>query len=191
MRAFSCWITAALVLVTTGAGAAEPAGWVSDSREAARRLGNQLIGELTRALETSPVEAIRVCRERAPLIAAEQGERAGARVGRTALRTRSSANEPLDWQRRALESFASRLEAGASPTSLEYTETAGSGEATERRWMKPIMTVPLCLQCHGHELAPGVAEVLAAEYPEDRAIGFRVGEMRGAFYVVWRGPTRQ
>ena len=44
MRAFSCWITAVLVLVTTGAGAAEPAGWVSDSREAARRLGNQLIG---------------------------------------------------------------------------------------------------------------------------------------------------
>jgi hypothetical protein len=191
MRVLLGLVTLLLVLVTPAAHAADPEPWVVESRQVAGQLGSQLAGELAGALESSPVEAIRVCRERAPLIAAGLGRETGASVGRTALKLRNSDNAPLDWQQSVLESFAARIAAGASPASLEFTDTVDSGGTVERRWMKPIMTAPMCLACHGQTLAPGVAEALAREYPQDGATGFAAGQLRGAFYVIWREPGAQ
>jgi hypothetical protein len=173
----------------TAAHAADPPAWVVNSRQAAAQLGSQLAAELAGALETSPVAAISVCRERAPVIAAELAKSTGANVGRTALKLRSPDNAPLAWQRQVLESFTVQVAAGTSPASLEFTETVASGDLLERRWMKPIMTAPLCLACHGQTLDPGVAEALAREYPRDEARGFSAGELRGAFYVIWHEPV--
>jgi hypothetical protein len=178
-----------LVLVAGLAHPADPENWVVESRQVAAELGNQLAGELAGALQSSPVEAISVCRERAPAIAARLAQKTGASVGRTALKLRNPDNAPLDWQRSVLESFTAQLAAGAGPASLEFTETVYPGAAVERRWMKPIMTAPMCLACHGQTLAPGVTEALAGEYPRDEATGFSAGQLRGAFYVVWREPA--
>ena len=171
--------------VVHSAAADDPAPWVPESRAAAQALGGRLMGELTAALAKSPAAAIEVCSARAPQIAAEESATRGARIGRTALRFRNPANAPSEWQRRGLESFAAALQAGADPSTLEFTEVAAGGEGEERRWMKPIMTAPLCLTCHGETLAPEVAAAVQARYPEDRAVGFAPGDLRGAFYVVW------
>jgi len=180
-----------LALAAPAAQSADPASWVVESRQVAAQLGSRLAGELTGALKTSPVEAISVCRERAPLIAAELGRETGASVGRTALKLRNPGNAPLDWQRTVLEAFKAQIAAGASPASLEFSESVESAGAVERRWMKPIMTAPMCLACHGQTLAPEVAEALARAYPRDEATGFSAGQLRGAFYVVWREPAAQ
>lgn len=168
------------------AGGPDPGPWVPASRQAAQALGGALMSELSAALAVSPVEAISVCSTRAPSIATEHSARLGATVGRTALRIRNPANAPAAWQREVLHEFARRLEAGADPASLEYVAEVKVGEATERRFMKPIMTAPLCLTCHGDALAPELAKIIAERYPEDQATGFAAGEMRGAFYVLWR-----
>jgi hypothetical protein len=187
MRRLAGWAVLAGLLATAAvAGGAGDDEWVQDSRDAAKQLGATLMGELTAALQTSPVEAIDVCKLRAPGIAAELGEQAGARIGRTALRVRNPANAPTDWQRDVLESFAASLAAGADAASLEHVEVAETGGVTERRWMKPIMTAPLCLTCHGGQIPAGIAQALSVAYPEDQATGFEAGQLRGAFYVVWR-----
>jgi hypothetical protein len=176
-------------LAAQPAAAEDPAPWVMDSRAAAQALGSRLMGELTAALAKSPAAAIDVCSERAPRIAAEEAAARGAEIGRTALRFRNPDNAPEAWQRRGLESFATALAAGADPATLEFTEVAGTDGTVERRWMKPIMTGPLCLTCHGETLAPEVAAAVQARYPDDRATGFAAGDLRGAFYVVWREPA--
>jgi hypothetical protein len=190
MRLAVFGMTVALACLARPA-AADPESWVLDSRAAAGQLGSQLMAELTGALQSSPADAIGVCRDRAPAIAAAVGARTGADLGRTALRVRNPANAPTDWQRLVLESFATQLAAGADPAGLEFTDTVISGGVTERRWMKPILTGPMCLQCHGSALAPGVADALTAAYPDDQATGFGAGELRGAFYVVWRRPAAE
>jgi hypothetical protein len=43
----------------------------------------------------------------------------------------------------------------------------------------------LCLTCHGESLAPELAAAIARDYPGDAATGFKSGELRGAFRVVW------
>ena len=188
-RTFTIGVATLLLLVAAHADCAEPEGWIIASRDAAGQLGGRLAGELAGALQSSPVEAIGVCRERAPVIAAELARATGAQVGRTALKLRNPANAPLDWQRSVLEAFEQQLAGGASPASMEFAQTVESGGGLERRWMKPIVTAPLCLGCHGRELAPGVAEALAGEYPRDQATGFEAGQLRGAFYVVWQEPA--
>jgi len=178
-------------LAAHAAAAEEPAPWVIDSRAAAQALGSRLMGELTTALARSPAAAIEVCSERAPQIAAEEAAARGAEIGRTALRIRNPDNAPAAWQRRGLESFDAALASGADPATLEFTEVAGTDGSVERRWMKPIMTGPLCLTCHGANLAPEVAAAVEARYPDDQATGFAAGDLRGAFYVVWREPAGQ
>jgi hypothetical protein len=163
-RTLAGGIAILLLLVAAQADAGDPESWIVASRDAAAQLGGRLAGELASALQSS-------------------------QVGRTALKLRNPANAPLDWQRSVLESFATQLATGASPASLEFTQTVGSAGGLERRWMKPIMTAPLCLGCHGRTLAPGVAEALAEKYPRDEATGFEAGQLRGAFYVVWREPA--
>ena len=52
--------------------------------------------------------------------------------------------------------------------------------------MKAIPIGGLCLQCHGTAIAPELAEKLSELYPEDKATGYREGDMRGAFVVTRR-----
>lgn len=184
MRSIPLTCLAALLVAAAHDVAADPAPWVLDSRAAAQALGGQLMGELTAALARSPEAAIEVCSARAPQIAQELSQARGARLGRTALRVRNPDNAPQEWQRRGLESFAASLAAGADPATLEFTEVVKTGGAEERRWMKPIMTAPLCLACHGTTLSPEVAAAVADRYPADQAVGFAAGDLRGAFYVV-------
>ena len=45
--------------------------------------------------------------------------------------------------------------------------------------LKPINTLGLCTNCHGNDIAPDVGRTLADAYPEDRAVGFEAGDLRG------------
>jgi hypothetical protein len=62
----------------------------------------------------------------------------------------------------------------------------------DNRWgyVEPIMLQPLCLTCHGSELAPGVAEQISELYPEDHAIGFEAGDLRGVFWLEFPGEMQ-
>ena len=50
-------------------------------------------------------------------------------------------------------------------------------------YVEPILLQPLCVACHGEAIEPGLATRIAELYPQDRAVGFRVGELRGVFWV--------
>jgi hypothetical protein len=47
--------------------------------------------------------------------------------------------------------------------------------------MKAIGTTSPCLNCHGSALKPEVAAKVKELYPEDQAVGFASGQLRGAF----------
>jgi hypothetical protein len=50
-------------------------------------------------------------------------------------------------------------------------------------YVEPIRVGPICLRCHGGEVAPEIRERLAALYPDDQATGFEQGDFRGLFWV--------
>ncbi len=155
-------------------------------RAAAAELGSTLKVALREAMrEGGPTAALDVCHTRAPAIAAAIDEREGLRVGRTSLKWRSPDNAPDEWETGVMEKFEQDQAAGAGPRELETWQImAGPDGARAFRYMKAIPTQPLCLKCHGTRLAPGVADKLAVLYPSDRATGFVLGDLRGAFSVV-------
>jgi len=53
------------------------------------------------------------------------------------------------------------------------------------RIFKPILLKPMCVVCHGTEdkLDKKAYEAIKAKYPNDKATGYKVGDLRGAFVV--------
>lgn len=149
------------------------------ARAAVAEFGRTLTRTLTDSLaQGGPVAAINVCAAKAPRIADFVAAKHGIDVSRTSLKYRNPGNAPEPWQREVLEAWQSALIEGADPDSLEYFD----GEAPDGyRYMKPIITQTLCLNCHGASLDAGVSEAITALYPDDLARGYSVGELRGAF----------
>jgi hypothetical protein len=129
---------------------------------------------LKSGLAEGPAAAIQVCRVKAPGIA-DALSVDGVRMGRSSHKLRNPDNTAPDW---------------VSPIMQTYLDDASSREprAIELdggRWgyVEPIIVQPLCLTCHGSELAPDVAEGIAELYPEDKATGFEAGDLRGVFWL--------
>ena len=155
-------------------------------RALAKQLAMQLKADLTQALQVSPENAIGVCKTRAPQIAAEISGDNQVSIGRTSLRVRNPTNTPQAWQREVLEDFQRRHDAGESISEMEYSTIIDLEGYTDHRYMKAIVTEPLCTVCHGQQLLPALERVIAKQYPDDAATGFAVGDLRGAVYVVRR-----
>jgi hypothetical protein len=180
---------AALLLLTTAASYESFAGeidWSARSRVLADRLTTELKTELTAAMQQGgPAQAIDVCRQRAPEIAARLSSESGAEVGRTALRVRNQANRPDELEQAMLHKLAEKLRpdtTGAPPEALLEVRTA---QGVERIYLRAIPMQPPCLVCHGKALSPALADAIRADYPDDQATGFDVGELRGAVTVRW------
>ncbi|MBU0678495.1 MAG: DUF3365 domain-containing protein [Verrucomicrobia bacterium] len=52
-------------------------------------------------------------------------------------------------------------------------------------YYKPLIVQPICLQCHGdpETFSPAVRTILEERYPEDNAVGYRAGDLRGLIKV--------
>lgn len=125
--------------------------------------------------EVSPAEAIHVCRDEAPAIAARLSVE-GVRMGRTSHKLRNPANSPQPWVEPLLVAY---LE---TPTDSEpravYIDDSTIG------YVEPIYVMSFCLACHGPSIEPEILAELRSAYPEDEATGFRVNDLRGLFWLT-------
>jgi len=108
----------------------------------------------------------------------------GLELSRVSLKNRNPANAPEEWQKEVLESFENQRAAGEDPASLAWSGVAEVDGKQQFRFMKAIPTGTLCLQCHGKNISPEVKAKLAGLYPEDKAIDYSAGDIRGAFVVT-------
>ena len=171
-RSLPVLVGAALLQV---AGAAQ-AGDVELARGAAaiEPFKRELQQALLDGLSEGAVEAVGVCRLEAPKIALAYS-REGVRVGRTSHRLRNRANAAPAWVQPILDEY--RKDASSrSPRDVMLPN--GRVGYTE-----PIVAKPLCLTCHGQSLDPAVAARIEELYPDDRAVGFAAGDLRGVFWA--------
>ena len=160
---------------------------LEQSRALVKSFGQNLQTELKGALaDGGPAHAITVCKDRAPQIASELSRASGAKVGRTSLRYRNPANAPEPWQSGALRNFESQADSLAADAPLEYFDVGRDGSA---RYMRAIPTGGVCLACHGAAVVDGLQERLEVDYPHDLAVGYALGDIRGAFSVTWPSTT--
>jgi hypothetical protein len=157
---------------------------LAEARVAARELSDALRGLLMEELKTAGLEgAVAVCSTKAQARTAEYRRTSQNDIRRVSLRRRNPANEPDAYERRVLESF-DRLPAEARPAA-EHWEVVREDGREALRYLKPVVASAMCLACHGEKakIPPAVQGIIAREYPDDRATGFSLGDVRGAVSV--------
>jgi hypothetical protein len=164
--------TPLLLALTASTGAADPA--VERGQAELAPFKQQLMAALKAGLAEGPDQAIEACRVQAPAIAAGLTTDE-LHLGRTSHRLRNPGNAGPAWATAVLQDYLGQ-DGDWQPRVVELPgQRAG--------YVEPIVTQPLCLACHGSDLAPQVAEALRTQYPEDQATGFAAGDLRGVFWV--------
>lgn len=186
MLAFSKYIRlviASAALIATPVFAADDshgAALTIQSRDAAKQLQQTLGQALQGAMQKYGVEgAVQTCNLKAMPLTQELSKKLGADIGRTALKTRNPQNNPDAWEKKQLENFLVRLENGEPIGAME----AVSQDEKSFRYMKAIPMQAQCSACHGGQVKPALYQKIKALYPHDRATGFNVGDLRGAFTI--------
>jgi hypothetical protein len=155
------------------------------SRAAIKQFGGELKATLQAAMKAGgPVNAISVCKEMAPEIAGNISDKEGVLVARTSLKFRNPDNKPDAWEKSVLEDFEKRKVKGEDVKTMEHSEVVEHTGQKIFRYMKPIPTGDICLTCHGGDIKEPVAKQLNTLYPEDKARGFKKGDIRGAFTIT-------
>jgi hypothetical protein len=179
------FVLSALLMISLSAFA-DDAPWLTEARKVAGEVPPRLLATLTAAIDKGgPEGAIAVCRDEAPKMAKAASEQTGWSIRRVSLRNRNPKAVPDAWERAALEDFDRRAASGESPATLEKAEVVSEGGRKVQRYLRALPTQQLCLNCHGtpDHLSPAVNAQLRLLYPDDKAIGYRVGDIRGAMTI--------
>jgi len=146
---------------------------------AIKQLGSTLKGELKSKMKDDPtgVAAAGFCVHSAESITKEINEKLpkNVRVRRTSLKPRNSGNKPDATDIEVMEALAKEAAAKQlGPKSLKVIEADGV-----TRVYKPLLTQKVCLKCHGSNLSPEISTIIKEKYPDDQAVGFKEGDLRG------------
>ncbi len=168
--------------------AAEKKPDVQQNVREARRLVKEFGGTLKPLLishfkSDGPLAAIDVCSKSAPEIARNLSQKSGWDIKRVSQKPRNLKTGTTDsWELKVLQSFIAARKAGADVDTLEHYEVLTLEDGSRVfRYMKPQKTLKLCTACHGTAIDPAIGSKLDSLYPGDRARGFNIGDVRGAF----------
>ena len=124
--------------------------------------------------------AIEFCNVKAGALTSLYGDSVSVR--RTAIRFRNPANKPDSLEAQILQSW-NRLMNDGQKLQPRMIRTGG-----QIHYFKPIITQGMCLNCHGSpkgQILPATAEAIRKHYPDDLAIDFQEGDLRGAWHLIF------
>lgn len=135
-----------------------------------------LKAELQKGMKHSPQKAVEACNLKAPQIQEKVSTRE-IQIGRVSLKNRNPNNTPKEWMLEYINKFHNKeLKKGHVVIDLDNGN---------KGLLKPIKTMPLCLKCHGQNIDKNLKTVIHDMYPNDKAIGYKVGEIRGFFWAEY------
>jgi hypothetical protein len=157
---------------------------LTDARRVSNQLADKVRGLLFQEIEKGGFpSAIRVCSETAQEITRQFNTQTGHHVRRISLKYRNRKNIPDAYEQRKLEEF--NVLNQKKELSNEYSEVVEEQGKKYFRYLRPLIVGPICLNCHGpkENIPQEVKAILAERYPDDRATGFHMGDVRGAITV--------
>ena len=181
----SLLLSASLVANPYESNKEELASVVETGKKASAALLKTLGGNLKKHLKAEgPVGAAQFCSTNAfPLtdkVGNEQGD--DVTVKRISLKPRNPANRPDAREEVILKSLNSLKESNV--VLPEYLVERVNKETY--KFYKPLLiNKDVCLKCHGDTGAiPKLDAFIAKTYPEDKATGYAMGDLRGAIVVT-------
>ena len=150
--------------------------------EAVDTLINTLGGQLKAAIKAGgPEVALSVCKDIAmPLTEGTSEKFKDLTITRVTDKPRNPANAADATDLAALDRFRTAQE--KSDPLVPFT-TSADGEPV--RYYRPLVIADVCLKCHGDRdaMSDKLRTLVEASYPEDKALGYKLGDLRGLIRV--------
>ncbi|MDV6237212.1 DUF3365 domain-containing protein [Leptospira ellisii] len=129
------------------------------------------------------VGAIEICRTVSPAKEADvKTSFPGISFRRISDKPRNPNHVPDVWEAEIFEQWKKTAKNGGAPYLVMNSNDK------EVRVLQPIVLQnPTCLKCHGgpRDIDPAVSKKISELYPQDKAVGYKLGELRGAFSAIW------
>lgn len=144
-------------------------------------LKKSLMGEMISRMEKDPSGTVEFCSQNAARLTKEIGQKHGVSIKRVSEKNRNPQNMPDVNDQKVLNELKTLI--GQNKKTPEYM-VVKSGDTI--KYYEPIYTSQLCAACHGmdDEIAKETKEQIKKLYPNDKAVGYKAGELRGLM-VIW------
>ncbi len=140
--------------------------------------------ELRKAIKEGGLEhAVEFCYTRAMEITDSISLAEQVIIKRLARKNRNPLNETNEDESNIFKGYVLNYIGGANLKSMVSWDDLGRPV-----YFNPIMTEAACLNCHGtvgQEVNPEIAAKIAELYPEDKATGFKLGDIRGMWSITF------
>jgi len=154
---------------TSFAPAEAPTSLQPALRRAAEAIRNAACDVERRFGEGDPDANAAACESAAPV--------EGAKVGRTSARLRNPANAPPAWAAAYVGATDGKKAKEVAPLAFDLGDRVGL--------LRPVEIRKRCLHCHEarEKLSESTRAWLSRSYPQDRAVGYALGDLRGFWWA--------
>lgn len=154
--------------------------------EKGKRISSNLSGALLAKLsseiqENGITEAIQYCSVNALPITDSISKAEQVKISRISHRNRNPLNAANSEEIELIKKYISQIE-----TAGALTPTIVTRDNKHTYYAPIVIAMPTCLKCHGKpdtDIDAQVMSTLNTIYPEDKATGFEMGELRGLFKI--------
>lgn len=135
--------------------------------------------------EGGALQAITVCSDTAQELTNSIGEKNNVVLRRVTLKPRNPKDTADAFESKVLSRWHELMNEGSLDKETEYLEIVKIENESYARYMKPIFIQGPCLTCHGGEnmISSEVKNLLKEIYPDDKATGYKPGDLRGAISI--------
>ena len=151
-----------------------------------------LSGRLMAAMKKGGVpEAVQYCNIAGLPLIDSLSEVHQVTIRRTALKIRQPKDAPTPAEKKVLDQYQTQFAAGE--VLKPFVKTISSGETA---FYAPILVSEACLKCHGklgETLKEEDYQLIRELYPDDQAIGYAAGDLRGIWSITFatKAPSQK
>ena len=129
-----------------------------------------------------PISGIEVCSSEAMKLTDSIAKVYNIKLKRTSLKTRNQDNVPSKNEEIALNTWKAEVENGGKIKPQIIHSNNG-----EIQFIAPIKLKSQCITCHGSNdfVTAEIKAKLKIHYPEDKATGYKEGDLRGAWSIIF------
>ena len=147
--------------------------------ETAKQYKNTLIHGLQ---QNNLKKALKYCNKEVEKLVSKEYEK-GFTIKRVSLRPRNKNNYPNLYEKEILEKFNKLSLKDNKDLALEHSEVIKGKNNNKFVYVKAIRIKEVCLNCHGSNINDGLKKEIQKLYPDDKAINYKLNDIRGAFVM--------
>ncbi len=154
------------------------AALIAKGKSIAQASFKSMSGKLMKAMKEGGVSnALKYCNLEAMPITDSLSKAYNVTIKRTALKLRNPSNKANTEEFNLLHQFKSDIEMGKKVKPIIMKSGPHSNT-----FFAPITLKAPCMVCHG-DISDDTKSLIAEHYPKDKAIGFKVGDLRGMWSI--------